>query len=97
MTFRLDDMTSTSAIKTFWTWRESNDSRNNTFDLNLAPLAGQNVRFILTILATGSATNDRAVWTAPSIVRLDTTGQVPPTLRRPTHRSPCPERSFFHR
>jgi photosystem II stability/assembly factor-like uncharacterized protein len=80
VTFRLDYMTSTGLIKTFWTWRESSDKKNNTFDLNLAPLAGQNVRFILTILATGSATNDRAVWTAPSIVRLDTSGQVPPTV-----------------
>jgi len=80
VTFRLDYMTSTGAIKTFWTWRESNDKKNNSFDLNLAPLAGQNVRFILTILATGSATNDRASWVAPSIVRLDTSGQVPPTV-----------------
>ncbi|HEU0297166.1 MAG TPA: NBR1-Ig-like domain-containing protein [Anaerolineales bacterium] len=80
VTFRLDYMTSTGLVKTFWTWRESNDKKNNSFDLNLAPLAGQNVRFILTILATGYATNDKAVWTGPSIVRLDTSGQVPPTL-----------------
>jgi photosystem II stability/assembly factor-like uncharacterized protein len=80
VTFRLDYMTSTGAVKTFWTWRESNDKKNNTFDLNLAPLAGQNVRFILTILATGYATNDKVTWTAPTIVRLDTTGQIPPTL-----------------
>ena len=80
VTFRLDYMTSTGTVKTFWSWRESSDSKNNSFDLNLAPLAGQNVRFILTILATGSATNDKATWTAPYIVRLDTTGQVPPTV-----------------
>jgi photosystem II stability/assembly factor-like uncharacterized protein len=80
VTFRLDYMTSTGAVKTFWTWRESNDKKNNSFDLNLAPLAGQNVRFILTILATGSATNDKATWVAPSIVRLDTSGQLPPTV-----------------
>jgi len=80
VTFRLDYMTATGAIKTFWTWRESSDKKNNTFDVNLSSLAGQNVRFILTILATGSATNDKAVWTAPMIVRLDTSGQVPPTL-----------------
>jgi len=80
VTFRLDYMNSTGLIKTFWTWRESGDKKNNSFDLNLAPLAGQNVRFILMILATGSATNDKVVWTAPYIVRLDTTGQVPPTV-----------------
>jgi photosystem II stability/assembly factor-like uncharacterized protein len=80
VTFRLDYMTSTGSIRTFWTWRESSDRKNNPFDLNLSPLAGQNVRFILTILATGSATNDRAVWTAPYISRVDTSSQVPPTL-----------------
>jgi len=80
VTFRLDYMTSTGAIKTFWTWREANDKKNYSFDLNLNPLAGQNVRFILTILATGSATNDRAAWTAPYIVRVDSGGTVPPTL-----------------
>ena len=80
VTFRLDYMTTTGAIKTFWSWRESNDKKNNSFDLNLAPLAGQNVRFILTILATGYATGDRVTWVAPMIMRLDTSGQVPPTL-----------------
>jgi hypothetical protein len=80
VTFRLDYMTATGTLKTFWSWRESNDKKNNTFDLNLAPLAGQNVRFILTVLATGSATGDKVSWVAPMIVRLDTSGQVPPTL-----------------
>jgi photosystem II stability/assembly factor-like uncharacterized protein len=80
VTFRLDYMTPTGAVKTFWTWRESNDRKNNTFDVNLSSLAGQNVRFILTILATGSAINDRATWVAPIIVRLNTSDQIPPTL-----------------
>ncbi|HSO13539.1 MAG TPA: NBR1-Ig-like domain-containing protein, partial [Anaerolineales bacterium] len=80
VTFRLDYMTSTGSIKTFWTRREVSDQKNNTFDLDLAPLAGQNVRFILTLLATGSATNDKASWVAPMIVRLDTSGQIPPTV-----------------
>jgi hypothetical protein len=71
VTFRLDYMNSAGAVKTFWTWRESSDKKNNSFDLNLAPLAGQNVRFILTILATGSATNDKRYGRA-LYVRLDT-------------------------
>lgn len=79
VTFRLDYMTSTGSIKTFWSWRESSDKKNNSFDVNLSSLAGQNIRFILTILATGSAANDRATWTAPMIVRLNTSDQIPPT------------------
>ena len=80
VTFRLDYMTATGLVKTFWSWRETSDKKNNSFDVNLAPLAGQSVRFILTVLATGYATGDRVTWTAPMIVRLDTSGQVPPTL-----------------
>lgn len=80
VTFRLDYMTTNGTIKTFATWRESNDKLNHSVDVNLAPLAGQNVRFILTLLATGSATNDKATWIAPYIQRLDTSGQVPPTV-----------------
>ena len=80
VTFRLDYMTTNGTIKTFATWRESNDKLNHSVDVNLAPLAGQNVRFILTLLATGTATNDKATWIAPYIQRLDTSGQVPPTV-----------------
>jgi len=80
VTFRLDYMTATGAIKTFATWREANNKNNYTVDINLAPLAGQNVRFILTLLATGSATNDKATWIAPYIQRIDTSGQIPPTV-----------------
>ncbi len=40
-----------------------------------APLAGQDVRFILTVLATGPATGDRALWSDPIIARV---GPIPP-------------------
>ncbi len=71
VTFQLDYLTATGSLKNFWTWRERNEGLNYTADLNLSPLAGQSVRFILTILATGGATGDRARWTAPYIVRAE--------------------------
>jgi hypothetical protein len=55
VTFRLDYMTATGAIKTFWTRREQNEGQNHRADISLTPLAGQSVRFILTVLATGNA------------------------------------------
>ncbi len=89
VTFRLDYMTANGAIKTFWSWREQNDKRYYTANVDLSPLAGQSVRFMLTILATGSATNDRALWGAPRIVRvggvLPTITPVPPTNNWPTY------------
>ncbi|NTU56279.1 MAG: hypothetical protein HGA79_08520, partial [Anaerolineales bacterium] len=78
VTFRLDYMTPNGGIFNFWQWREQNDSRNYMADVDLTPLAGRSVRFILTILATGSASGDRVRWGGPMIVRRDAT--VPPTL-----------------
>jgi hypothetical protein len=46
-------------IGNFWQWREQSDKKNYTADIDLTPLAGRSVRFILTILATGSANGDR--------------------------------------
>lgn len=77
-TFRLDYMTATGYMGTFWQWREQNDRINYSASVDLTPLAGKSVRFILTILATGSATGDRVRWIGPSIVRRE--GTQPPTI-----------------
>jgi hypothetical protein len=69
-------MTSTGAIKTFWTRREQNEGLNHTVDISLTPLVGQSVRFILTVLTTGSATGDRVRWVSPYILRAEA---VPPS------------------
>jgi photosystem II stability/assembly factor-like uncharacterized protein len=73
LTYRLDYMTASGYIGTFWSWREQNDGRIYNASVDLGPLAGRSVRFILTILATGSAANDRALWGSPHIVRTGTT------------------------
>jgi hypothetical protein len=78
VTFRLDYMTATGAVKTFWTWREQNEGLNHAADISLTPLVGQSVRFMLTILATGSAAGDRVRWVAPYILRAGT--PTPPSL-----------------
>lgn len=83
VTYMLQYMTPNGGIFNFWTWREQNQGKYNNIDVDLSPLAGRNVRFILTLLATGYASNDRAVWSAPRIVReggtLPTITPVPPT------------------
>ena len=76
VTFRLDYMTPSGYIGTFWQRREQNEGRYYNADVDLTPLAGRSVRFILTVLATGYATNDRAAWSGPRITRV---GGVPPT------------------
>jgi photosystem II stability/assembly factor-like uncharacterized protein len=77
VTFRLDYMNPNGYIGNFWQWREQNDKKNYTAEIDLTPLAGRSVRFILTILATGSATGDRVRWGAPMIIRAGS--NIPPT------------------
>ena len=78
VTFRLDYMTATGYVGTFWQFREQNDGKNYSASVDLTPLAGRSVRFILTILATGNATGDRVRWIGPSIIRREST--QPPTI-----------------
>jgi photosystem II stability/assembly factor-like uncharacterized protein len=81
VTFRLDYMTSNGGIFNFWQWREQNDKKNYMADVDLTPLAGRSVRFILTILATGSPSGDLVRWGGPTIVR--TGGSTPPPTITP--------------
>jgi hypothetical protein len=76
VTFRLDYVTETGLQVKYWTWAERNEGRTYFMDKDLSALAGRKVRFVLMLLATGSASNDRAVWSQPRIVRTNT---VPPT------------------
>ena len=82
VTFRLDYMNPNGYIGNFWQWREQNDRKNYTAEVDLTPLAGRSVRFILTILATGSASGDRVRWGAPMIIRAGgaPATPIPPTL-----------------
>ncbi len=71
-------MTANGGIFNFWSWREQNDKKNNSVDVDLTPLAGRSVRFILTVLATGSAAGDRVRWIGPTVVRME--GATPPPI-----------------
>jgi hypothetical protein len=76
VTFRLDYQIGSGSVSTFWSWKEKNEGQYYRVDKDLSALAGKKVKFILTILATGPATGDRALWSQPRIIR---TGYVPPT------------------
>lgn len=70
VTFRVDYMNSNGIVNTLWKFKEAYEGRVYRANISLDALAGQNVKFILMVLATGSATEDRAVWGAPRILRL---------------------------
>ncbi|HUI88847.1 MAG TPA: NBR1-Ig-like domain-containing protein [Anaerolineales bacterium] len=75
--FRLDYQINGGIVQTFWSWAEKYDGLYYAANLDLTPLAGQNVNFILTVLSNGDPTGDRATWIAPQIVRNGAGGVVP--------------------
>ncbi len=78
--FRLDYQIDSGAVKTFKSFSEKLDSMYYRFDIDLSSLAGQSVKFILTVLASGSPTGDRAVWSGPRIARPGTSGTTTLTV-----------------
>jgi hypothetical protein len=66
--FRLDYQIGTDPIKTLFQTNQSYDGLSYAVDVGLSSLAGQDVKFILNVLAAGAPTGDRAVWVAPVII-----------------------------
>src|SRR5262249_17274417 len=56
-------------IRTFWQFRERFEGLTYNANLNLSPLAGQTVKFILYVSGWGSPVGDRAIWGNPVIAR----------------------------
>lgn len=54
-------------LKSLSEWTESCDGTMKAVDVNLTPLAGKTLEFVLAVLANGPATQDTAVWVAPQI------------------------------
>ena len=75
--YRLDYQIGTT-VRTFWTFREKFEGWTYPANLNLSPLAGQNVKFILHVSAWGSPVGDRALWGNPVISRAGVT--ITPTV-----------------
>ena len=67
--FRIDYQLSDGIVREFWAFGERYDKIYFVADLDLSPLAGQNVKFVFTVLSLGDASGDRALWVEPRIVR----------------------------
>jgi hypothetical protein len=94
--FRLDYQTGTDSIKTFWgPFLERYDGRSYSADIDLSPLAGQDVRFILTVLSAGVATGDRAMWVGPIIYRANAEPTSTSEPATPTLTSTPSEEPYF--
>ena len=67
--FRLDYQLADGLVREFWAFGERYEGSYFTVDLDLSPLAGQDVRFVFTILSLGPASGDRALWVEPRVAR----------------------------
>jgi hypothetical protein len=80
--FRLD-YKNDGVVKTFASWAEVYEGKYYPVDLDLGPLAGQTLKFILVVSANGGNNQDYALWLNPHIVRQGSapapTNTVPPT------------------
>jgi hypothetical protein len=75
--FRLDYQIGDATPKTFWTFGEKYEGQYYQADKDLSSLAGQDVKFILSVMAGTYATGDRALWVAPRIYRAGAASSVP--------------------
>ena len=77
--FRLDYQIDNGPIQNLWAFGERYEGLYYQADIDLSPLAGKNVKFILGVNANGSPTGDRAMWVAPAIVRSGAAFPIAPT------------------
>lgn len=76
--FRVDYQIGTDPIqKLFGPFRERYEGQFYPVDIDLSLLAGKNVKFILTVLAAGTAAGDRALWIGPHIYRPGGSSALP--------------------
>ncbi|PWB77366.1 MAG: hypothetical protein C3F07_02270 [Anaerolineales bacterium] len=76
MIFKLDYQIGDNQIRSLGQWHEIYEGEYFPIDIDLSFLSGQNVRFILTVFANGSAHEDYALWVNPRITRQSS---KPPT------------------
>jgi hypothetical protein len=67
--FQLNYRIGDGDLQTLWETQEVYDDSITKVDVDLSSLAGQKVKFVLTVLANGSPKDDRAFWLVPRIVK----------------------------
>jgi hypothetical protein len=76
MVFRLQYQIGNGQIRTLGQWREVYEGQFYPVNIDLSSLNGEKVKFILSVLANGSAHEDYALWINP---RITTHSSQPPT------------------
>jgi hypothetical protein len=83
--FKLQYQIGQGSVQTLGQWREVYEGEYYPVNIDLSALSGENVKFILSVLANGSAHEDYAQWITPRITRLSA---QPPTATFTSSPSP---------
>lgn len=89
MIFRLQYQIGNGSVRTLGQWREVYEEQSYPINIDLSTLSGENVKFILSVLANGSSHEDFALWINPRITRQSsqpptaTFTNLPPTTAVP--------------
>ena len=67
--FQLNYKIGDGTIQNLASWTETHNNQTLAVDIDLTPLAGKSVKFILTVLANGQPIDDQALWILPRIMR----------------------------
>ncbi|MEK6588457.1 MAG: NBR1-Ig-like domain-containing protein [Chloroflexota bacterium] len=66
--FQLNYRADGGSLQTLGQWDQTYDGNLQSLDLDLSPLAGKSVEFVLAVLANGPSNQDWAFWLAPRVV-----------------------------
>jgi hypothetical protein len=67
--FMLNYRANGGPVQNIGTWSETYTNHFRTLDIDLSPLAGRSVEFILTVINNGGSTDNWAFWLMPAIYR----------------------------
>lgn len=70
VTFQLEYEQSNGVIKKVGSWQEAYDGKSTLIDVDLSPLAGNAVKFILTVYNDARAKDANAYWFVPQILNI---------------------------
>ncbi len=91
VTFRVDYVLANGSAYNLGVWGEVADKSTNVIKVDLTPLAGQSVQFILRMQNNGNVSQANGIWFLPSIRNIPATSTaLPPTVTPTITRTPAP-------
>jgi hypothetical protein len=82
--FRLQYQIGSGTVRTLGQWREAYEGQYYPVNIDLSTLAGEKVKFILTVFSNGAWDEDHALWINPRLTRQSSTPATSTPTATPT-------------